>query len=161
MSTEYTEAVKLHSEMVYKIAFAGTANTADAEDVTQNVFMKLLKCGKNFESEEHRKAWLIRVTLNEVKLLKRSAWFRKRDDNTEINEIRSDNDICINTENKMVYDAVMKLDKDQRLAVILFYYYDYTSSEIAKMSGTKEATIRTRLKRAREKLKEILKEDML
>ena len=122
MKTDYSEIIKIHSEMVYRIAFAGTANAADAEDITQDVFVKLLKYRKKFESEEHCKAWLIRVTLNEVKLLKRSAWFRKRDSNTEINEIHSDNDICIQAENMLVYDAVMKLKHDQRIAVILFYF---------------------------------------
>ena len=161
MKTDYSEIIKIHSEMVYRIAFAGTANAADAEDITQDVFVKLLKYRKKFESEEHCKAWLIRVTLNEVKLLKRSAWFRKRDSNTEINEIHSDNDICIQAENMLVYDAVMKLKHDQRIAVILFYFYDYSCGEIAEMSGTKESTVRTRLKRARENLRTTLKERIL
>jgi len=161
MNTEYSEIIKNHSEMVYRIAFTGTANVSDAEDITQNVFMKLFKHIKNFENDEHCKAWLIKVTLNEVKLLKRSAWFRKRDSSSEINDIHSNDDICIQTENKLVYEAVMKLNQDQRIAVILFYFYDYPCSDIAKMSGTKETTVRSRLKRAREKLKTVLKEEIL
>lgn len=161
MNTEYSEIIKNHSEMVYRIAFVGTANKSDAEDITQDVFMKLIKCRKKFENDEHIKAWLIKVTLNEVKLLKRSAWFRKRDADSEISEIKSSSDICLQTENMLIYDAVMKLKQDQRIAVILFYFYDYQCSEIAKMTGTKETTVKTRLKRAREKLKIILKEDDL
>ena len=160
MDAEYTEAVKNYSEMVYRIAFVGTGNNSDAEDITQDVFMKLYKNRKKLETEEHRKAWLIKVTVNEIKLLKRSAWFRKRDGSAEIDVIKSDNDICVQTENKLVYDAVMKLEKNQRIAVILFYFYDYSCVEMSKMTGDKEATIRTRLKRAREKLSTILKEEI-
>ena len=53
MKTDYSEIIKIHSEMVYRIAFAGTANAADAEDITQDVFVKLLKYRKKFESDEH------------------------------------------------------------------------------------------------------------
>lgn len=161
MQDEYTKRVNDYAEMVYRIAFAGTANVSDAEDITQEVFMKLLKNRKKFENEEHCKAWLIKVTLNEIKLMKRSAWFRKRDSNAEITEIRSENDICVQTENKLIYDAVMQLNYDQRIAVILFYFYDYSCGEIAKMHGTKETTVRTRLKRARENLRTILKEEII
>ncbi len=158
MSTGYEESVEKYSEMIYRLALAGTANVQDAEDVTQDVFMKLLKCKKDFSDDEHRKAWLIRVTVNEIGLLKRSAWFRKRG-NSELPEMPDGTDIVSDAENKLVYDAVMQLKQDYRIAVILHYYYDYPCDDIARMTKTKESTIRTRLRRAREKLKEILKED--
>ena len=160
-NNDYREAIEKYSQMIYRLAFSGTGNVCDAEDITQNVFYKLLKYRKQFTDEEHRKAWLLRVAVNEIKLFKRSAWFRKRDDNSDISEIQSDNDICTHTENKLIYDAVMQLDHDQRITVILFYFYDYPCSKIAEMSRTNESTVRSRLKRAREKLKIILKEDML
>lgn len=158
MNTEYTEAVKAHSEMIYRLALAGTANVHDAEDIAQTVFMKLFRSRKKFSDAEHMKAWLIRVAVNEIRQMKRSPWFRKRDDD-EIPEIPDSSDITADTENKLVYDAVMSLKQDMRIAVILHYYYDYPCADIAKMTGTKEATVRTRLRRAREQLKTILKED--
>ncbi|MGN1089817.1 MAG: RNA polymerase sigma factor [Huintestinicola sp.] len=158
MSSEYEDAVREHSEMIYRLALAGTGNVHDAEDVTQDVFLKLLNSKKAFSDDEHRKAWLIKVTVNQVKLLRRSAWFRKRN-RDEIPEIADGDDLCTDTENKIVYEAVMSLKKEMRLTVILYYYYDYPCGEIAKMTGTKEATVRTRLRRAKEQLSILLKED--
>lgn len=158
MSNEYEDAVRKHSEMIYRIAFAGMGNVHDAEDITQDVFVKLLNSKKAFSDDEHRKAWLIKVTVNQVKLFRRSSWFRKRNKD-EIPEIADGEDLCTDTENKIVYEAVMSLKKEMRLTVILYYYYDYTCGEIAKMTGTKEATVRTRLRRAREQLRILLKED--
>lgn len=158
MSSEYEDAVREHSKMIYRLALAGTGNVHDAEDITQDVFLKLLNSKKAFADDEHRKAWLIKVTVNQVRLLRRSAWFRKRNSN-EIPEISDGEDICTDTENKIVYEAVMSLKQEMRLTVILYYFYDHSCSEIAKMTGTKEATVRTRLRRAREQLRILLKED--
>ncbi|MDE5859170.1 MAG: sigma-70 family RNA polymerase sigma factor, partial [Oscillospiraceae bacterium] len=85
MKFGYEETVLRYKDMVYRIAFAQCSCREDAEDVFQDVFLKLykqLESQKNgsdfFESEEHLKSWLIRVTLNCCKLLRRSAWFRTR-----------------------------------------------------------------------------------
>ena len=156
-NNDYREAIEKYSQMIYRLAFSGTGNVCDAEDITQNVFYKLLNYRKQFTDEEHRKAWLLRVAVNEIKLFKRSAWFRKRDNN-ELPEISSDSDPAIIAENRLVYDAVMKLGKEQRMVIMLHYFYGYSTGEISAMTGVKEETIRTRIKRARAKLKNILKE---
>ena len=157
-NNDHREAIEIYSQMIYRLAFSGTGNVHDAEDITQNVFYKLLKYRKQFNSEEHRKAWLLRVTVNEIKLFKRSGWFRKRDSN-ELAEITDDTDPAILAENRMVHDAVMALKQEQRMVVMLHYYYGYSTSEISAMTGIKEETVRTRIKRARTKLKNILKEE--
>ena len=68
-SSKLTELIKKYSNMVFRIAFSYIGNRADAEDVMQDVFVKLYVCGKAFESEEHIKAWLLRVTINQCKSL--------------------------------------------------------------------------------------------
>ena len=70
MNSDYRNAVEIHSEMVYRLAITATGKIYDAEDITQNVFLKLLKNKKKFTDEEHQKAWLIKVTMNEIKLFK-------------------------------------------------------------------------------------------
>lgn len=154
----YQETVELYSAMLYRLAFSGTGNVCDAEDIVQTVFLKLLKYSKKFNSEEHRKAWLLKVTVNEIKLFRRSAWFRKHAGN-ELPEISDGTDIQTEAENKLVYDAVMKLKQEQRMVIMLYYYYQYSSADISVMTRIKEETVRTRIKRARKKLKDILKED--
>lgn len=158
MDNNYQEAAALYSELIYRLSFSGTGNVSDAEDITQNVFLKLIKYRKQFNSEEHRKAWLLKVAINEIRTFKRSAWFRKRD-SSELPELSDGSDLVKQTENRLVHDAVMKLKNDQKIAVMLYYYYNYSCSEISEMTGVKEETIRTRIKRARIKLKDILKED--
>lgn len=158
MINDYKAAVDIYSQTIYRLAFSGTGNVSDAEDITQTVFYKLLKNRTVFSSEEHRKAWLLRVTVNEIKVFKRSAWFRKRD-YSELPEICDSLDIAQQTDNKLVYDALMKLKQEQRMIIMLRYYYEYSCSEISVMTGIKEETVRTRIKRAREKLKKYLKEE--
>ncbi len=71
------EKIELYSDMVYRIAYSMTSKKADAEDVYQEVFMKLYNNQKEFESQEHEKAWIIRVTVNECKMIHRKSLFRK------------------------------------------------------------------------------------
>ena len=78
----FEELIDLYSDMIIRIAFQIVKNQADAEDVCQEVFVKLLANNK-FQSEEHRKAWLIRVTVNKSKDLVKSSWFRNRAELTD------------------------------------------------------------------------------
>ena len=71
------ELLERYSSMVFRLAFSKTKNKNDAEDITQEVFLKYMKSNKQFNDEEHRKAWLLKVTINESKTLLMSAWFRR------------------------------------------------------------------------------------
>lgn len=156
MDKEYVEAFKLFKNDIFRLAFSYTKNIADAEDITQEVFVKLYNNFYLFKNEEHLKKWLIRVTINQCKTLFLSAWKRKTLSLTEKEE-NITKDIS-NEKDNNILETIFKLPKKYRLVVHLYYYEDYKISEIAEILNIKETTIQTRLSRARTMLKEIIKE---
>ncbi|MGN1411490.1 MAG: RNA polymerase sigma factor [Oscillospiraceae bacterium] len=147
------KTINTYSDMIYKIALSSCKNPHNAEDITQDVLLKLITNKKDFESEEHLKAWLIRVTINQCNKLFISPWFQRTqplDENISFTE-QTHSDL---------YNAVMRLPKVQRVCVHLFYYEDYSTKEIAEILGKNESTIRSYLRRARIKLKSLLEEDI-
>lgn len=159
--TEYNSCVDKYLKMVYRISFHYFGNREDAEDVSQDVFLKLYSHNTKFESEEELKAWLIRVTTNTCHSYFRNP-FRKRKieiDEKEIENIvgsSSSEQEIINR--KVVMDAVMSLPERYRIVVYLYYYEEYSICQISNTLNIKETTIQTRLSRAREKLKSALKD---
>ena len=139
-----------YHETVYRLAFARTKNRFDAEDVLQTVFLKLLKSDTYFSDPEHIKAWLIKVTVNTSKNLLTSAWVR-------LTEGLKDELTADDYKSFEVYSVVMGLPLKYRTVIHLFYYEGYSCAQIAAILDTKEATVKTRLKRARERLKSDLK----
>ncbi len=154
MKLDFSEAVRRYGETVYKIAYIHSGSISDSEDIFQDTFFALYNYNKEFNDEAHIKAWLIRVTLNKCKSLKRSVWFRKRTD-LDVTEAMTDTD---EESNIQVRNAVMKLKESYRTVIVLFYYEGYSCEEIAKILNVNSSTIRTRLSRARALLKEDLKE---
>lgn len=148
------ELLKRYSSMVFRLAFSKTRNKSDAEDITQEVFLKYMKYKKNFNDEEHRKAWLIKVTLNTSKTLLMSAWFRRTTAMEEADDI-----VTELNEKSEVYYAVLKLPAKYRQIVHLFYYEDMSVESISKITGIKLSTIKSQLHRARLMMKELLKEE--
>lgn len=147
--------------MVYRLAFAHAKNKSDADDVFQEVFLRYIKSNCKFESEEHEKAWFIRVTINCVRKLWRSNWFRRMvsiDVNTlfEIQEVTISQGVELEIE---IYHVLMKLPLRYRTVIHLFYYEDLSVAQISRVLNVKESTIRTQLTRARTILKEKLKGD--
>ena len=146
------ELFHTYADMVYRLAFLRLRSSADAEDILQEVFVRCLRNGKAFHDAEHQKAWLIRVTVNCTKTLATSAWRRhtvpERDD--VLTEMEDHTD---------VYAAVLALPKDYRTAIHLHYYEGYSVREIAKLTGSTEQAIKSRLFRARGMLHERLKGD--
>lgn len=144
------EIVKNYFNTVYKLALAMTKHTANAEDVTQEVFLRCFRKDIVFESEEHIKAWLIRVTINCSKNLFASSWFKKT--------VPLEEDIKFDSPEKGdVYFAVLSLPPKYCTAIHLFYYEDYKISEIAKILNESESAIKSRLSRGRDMLKTKLK----
>ncbi len=141
-----------YSHMVFRLAFARTKNNHDANDIMQEVFLRYMKNNKEFNDEEHKKAWLIKTTINCSKTLLSSAWFKKT---TSL----EDNIVEELKEKSEVYYAVLKLSKKYRTVIHLFYYEDMSIAEIANLLNIKESTIKSQLNRARNKLREILKEE--
>lgn len=145
-----------YSSMVYRLALSYTSNRADAEDIMQEVFLRYIKKGIAFESDEHEKAWFIRVTVNCCKSMLSSSW-RKRVINTADFERYGKSSRTDNSDNGEVLDAVMSLPAAQRLCIHLFYYEELSVLEIARATGQKESTVKSHLFRARAALKSILK----
>lgn len=144
--------VKAYSNMVYRLAFSQTRNKSDADDIYQEVFLRYIRKNAHFETEEHRKAWLIRVTINCCKKMWTSSWIKKIVplDETIVFEMKEETNL---------YYELQKLPMKYRAVIHLFYYEDLSIEEISKALNQKPSTIRTQLTRARYKLKKILKED--
>lgn len=142
-----SELVHKYSDMVLRIALTYLKNTADAQDVCQDVYIKIFKQSKIFNDSEHEKSWIIRVTINTCKDAMRSRW-RKRF--SPLNEAFL---LIKDEENKDVVSLVFELPKKYRIAIYLYYFENYSTSEIANLLDKKENTVRTQLKRARELLK--------
>ena len=143
-----TKTIEKHSDMVYRLALARCASIENAEDIFQEVFLKFSEKLPKFNSEEHEKAWLIRVTINLTKNLNKSSWVR--------NTVELDENFVGETETKdenEVFDKVMNLPQEYRTVIYLFYYEGYKVKEISEMMNKTEGTIKTWLYRAREQLK--------
>ncbi len=137
-----------YSSMVYKIALTNMKSKFDAEDIFQEVFLRYMKNNRPFASEEHRKAWLIRVTVNCCK----SAYIAPWNDNISLDDIGEVADTFSQTD-KEVYKEILKLPIDFKTVIILFYYEDMSVSEIAKTLKLTEGAVKMRLSRARNLLK--------
>ena len=148
---EFAVAVETYGDMVFRVAFSSLGRREDAEDVTQEVLLKLWRADKSFASEEHTRFWLIRVTVNECR--RAARWYRR---NVPVEEVPERADA---PESRELLDTVMGLPEKLRVAAYLFYYEGYSTREIARLVSVPEATVRSRLSRAREKLRSILKEE--
>jgi RNA polymerase sigma-70 factor (ECF subfamily) len=138
-----------YGEMLYRIAFLYLANSADAQDVLQDVFIKLLYDAPNFKDENHEKAWLIRVTQNRCKnILKSSARKNLPLDDVQLPSSSYDNDLKMD-----VSKQVIALPVKYKSAIILYYYNDYSVSEIAHILKISKSAVKMQLKRGRELLK--------
>nr|WP_319489769.1 sigma-70 family RNA polymerase sigma factor [uncultured Caproiciproducens sp.] len=137
-----------YADMVVRIAFQNVKSRQEAEDIAQEVFLRLFTLGTDFKSAAHEKAWIIRVTVNLCKDYLKSSWFKKR-------AVLDDN-ILSHDKNSEVLDAVMRLPVKYRNVVYLHYYEDMSVTEIASVLQQKENTVSSWLHRARKQLKESL-----
>ena len=148
-------AVEKYSDTVYRAAVHHCSSTSDAEDVVQDVFEKLLRYRGSFSSEEHLKAWLLRVAINRAKDISGSFWKRNRisiEDCT--NELPFEN-----REEHALFEEVMKLPEKYREVIHLYYYEDLSAKEIARILRITEGSVKMRLSRGRSFLRNVLKEE--
>lgn len=150
---QFTCLVNKYIDTVFRVALNYLKDPAEAEDVTQNVFEKLLRQRTPFESEVHIKHWLIRVTINECKHLLRSPWGKQ----ASFEEYARSLTFGDSARSDLFY-AVMDLPKKYRLPIYLHYYEGYSTKEIAEILKIPNGTVCTNLKRGRELLKKTLKE---
>lgn len=150
------ELVEKYSDMVYRVAFSRTQNVSDAQDITQDVFLKYLKyikAGNIFRDEEHRKAWLLKVAVNTGNTFVKTAWFRHRASLEEVGDLAAD---TVN-EKSEVYYVVMEMPEKYRIVIHLFYYEELSIKAISGILNLSETAVKSRLHRAREVLREKLK----
>ena len=150
---QFVPLAQRYMDTIFRIAYSYLRSQADADDVTQDVLIQLYKTETAFESDDHLKHWLIRVTVNRCKNIFRSPWRKVENIADYENSLTFDA-----PEHRDLFDAVMALDKRYRLPVLLHYYEGYSQKEIAGLLSLPEETVRTRLFRARGKLKATLTE---
>ena len=138
---------------VYGLALARTGSHADADDVFQEVFLRYHRAASPFESEEHCKAWLLRVTANCAKSLAASPW-RKR--HVALEDIYTYDQ----PEESGLDAALAQLPSKYRAVIHLYYYEGYNTEETARILGLKPSTVRAQLARARQTMARLLKEDL-
>lgn len=142
-----------YAPAVYRLAYARTGSRADAEDVMQETFLRLVKAKPVFENEVHAKAWLLRVAANCANDLFRLPW-RKREEPLE-----EGISIPEKPETGGVAEAVFSLPAKYRIPIHLYYYEGFSIAEIAKVTGKREGTVKSQLFRARALLRDKLKEE--
>ncbi len=140
-------------DMVYRVALNYTKNPSDAEDITQNVFLSLLRSQPELESDDHAKFWLLRVTVNECKKFFRAPWRRV----APLEEYAGSLPFAQPAHSDLFF-AVMALPVKYRMPLYLYYYEEYTTEEIAKILKIPKGTVCTNLKRGRELLKKELED---
>lgn len=145
------EAIEQYGNEVMRVAYLYLHDKSLAEDISQEVFYRLYYAKKEFENEEHMKAWILRVTINMCKNNLKSFW-KKNVIMSDHSEILSHQEEESQTEEELS-EAISKLSFHYKSVIILYYYQGYDTFSIAKMFSTSHSTIRSRLKRAREKLK--------
>lgn len=146
--------VETYSEMLLRLACTRLSSTADAEDAVQEVFLRLLTTRPRFRDAEHEKAWLIRTTLHRAADLRRAAHNRDVPLTDTLPARLSEPEYD-------VLSAVRELPESYSAVIHLYYYEGYSIKEIAKLLGLPAATVGTRLARGRERLRALLKEDVI
>lgn len=142
---EFDDIFIKYSDMVTRLCILNLRNTTDAKNCFQNVFIKLFQSEKDFENDEHIKAWLIRVTLNECKNYQK-LFYKPM--------INIDEVIVVKKQEELVLlPIVLKLPLKYKNVLYLHYYEGYKTSEIASMLNMNENTIKSHLKRGRELLR--------
>jgi RNA polymerase sigma-70 factor (ECF subfamily) len=147
-------AINQYADMVYRIAIVQMKSKSDADDIFQEAFLRLVKYKDTIESEEHLKAWLIRVTINCCKKHFDNAWNKKTTSmeyETGVEETYE-----MQEQDETVFHAIKGLSENYRSVIHLFYYEEYSVKEIAQIMEQSESTIKTRLSRARDLLRKQL-----
>lgn len=156
------EVIRRNSETVYRLAYSLVRTRADADDIYQEVFLRYVQKKPVFDSAEHEKAWLMRVTVNCCKNFWKAPWTRRRSalDSDALEREASGADRCgeASDADQFVIEIVRRLPEKYRVVIHLFYYEDLSVEEIGQITKSKASTVRTRLTRARRQLKSLLGE---
>lgn len=153
----FEQAAREHQDMVFRIALNYCRNPADADDITQNVLLRLLRHGGGFETEPHLRHWLIRVAVNESKRWLSSPYHLFTGKAQPYDETLT-LQYSLEPEERELYAALLQLPAKYRIVLYLHYYEGYSAAEMGKLLLTGTSTVTTRLQRGRDRLKIILAE---
>lgn len=148
--------IQRYKGTVYSVALSYTKNQSDADDIFQEVFLIYFRTNPAFNDEEHRKAWLIRTTINCSKRVVDST-YRKR--TVPMDEMEEGSFQFQTKEENVVYLALQKLPEKYRVVLHLFYFEDMSVDQICKTLNMKATTVKVQLMRGREMMKDKLKEE--
>ena len=150
------QIIDRYQTTVYGLALAKTGSPADADDVFQEVFLTYYQSDKVFRDEEHRKAWLLRTTLNMSRRVTASSYRQKTVPLSE----REDVPVPFHApEEHQVWQALSALEEAYRLPLYLFYFQGLSTQEVARVLSIRPGAVRMRLSRGREQLRASLKGD--
>lgn len=149
-SNRLETVVRTYENTLYRAALSILGDPQEAEDVVQESFLRLWEKAPEFESPAHERAWLLKVTVNGCKSRLRSPWHRRTAPLLDIYPAAA-------PEEQAVLEVIQSLPPKDRAVLHLYYYEGYQTAEIADMTGWRAGTVRSRLARARDKLRELLK----
>lgn len=151
-NNELCRYIKLYHQTVYRAAFGYLHNVSEAEDIVQDTFVKLFNTNKRFTSDEHCKAWLIKVAINLSKNLLKSFRYTHTEELNETIPLEDNRELDL-------AHAISELSPKYRAVIHLFYFEGYSSKEIAEILGLTVSVVTTRLSRARENLRKLMTAD--
>lgn len=152
---EIQALVEDYSSMIFRISFCILSNTEDANDAVQETFLKYITKAPEFDTEEHRKAWLIKVATNVSKNIHRFHLRR------EIKSLEDIENIGITQDDFEIFELIMNLPTRYKIVMTLYYVEGYRSKEIAEIVGISEEAVRKRLQKGRELLKKEIEREQL
>ncbi|MCI9381906.1 MAG: sigma-70 family RNA polymerase sigma factor [Dorea sp.] len=155
MRQSVQELFEKYQNNLYAVAFNICKNAEDAKDIVQETFIQYYSLRKEFDNEQHIRAWLIRVAINKAKNINRSFWRKNKRPLEDYME-----SLTFETpESEELFETVMALPEKFRIVIHLFYYEDYAIREIADILKISESNVKVRLSRGRSLLKEKLQEE--
>ena len=151
---ELKEDMENYRTMLFRLAYSCTGDLSCCDDIVQEAFVRLYLRAKAFPSEEGKKAWLIRITINLSKNHVRSGYFRRRTELPETAAVNDERDDTVALE-----EALKQLKPEYRAVIHLHYYMGYTAAEIGDILHISTTAVTTRLQRGREKLRKYLDDE--
>jgi len=147
---EIIDIYNRNADTVYYVCYSFMKNKPEAEDMVQETFLRLICSGKSFENERHERAWLI-VTASNLCKDNLKKWWRNTENIDDYDLLFHDTQ-----DRSDVLEAILALPNDYKVAVYMYYYEGFSTAEIAEHIGCPDATVRSRLSRARKQLQSLL-----
>ncbi len=149
------ELTERYRDNLFAAACNVCKNAADADDIVQETFLQYYVTKKEFDSEQHIRAWLLRVAINKAKNVNHTFWRQNKVPLEDYMET-----LAFETpQEETLFETVMRLPEKYRIIIHLYYYEDYSILEIEKVLKLTQSNVKVRLSRGRKLLKEVLKED--